>query len=237
MQSFHGRSLPAGQPALPSAAGRALFHQALDNGDAEAFFALSAHFHTQGDPGWCAYGSLVTALNALDIDPGRVWKGPWRYFGEDLLGCCKPIDEAKQRGVNLAELACVAHCNGAEGAPRFAAKHSVEALRDELQAAVRQAQGAALIVNYARVALGQTGAGHFSPIGAYAAAADMALIMDVARFKYPPHWVPLPALFAAMQPIDPDTGASRGWITLRPSHLPPVLCGPDRAAPPRSEPP
>jgi glutathione gamma-glutamylcysteinyltransferase len=231
MQSFHGRALPPELPALPSPAGRALFQQALHNGDAEAFFAISAHFHTQGDPSWCAYGSLVTALNALDIDPGRVWKGPWRYFGEDLLDCCKPVEEAKQQGVNLAELACLAHCNGAEGAPRFAAEHPIDALREDLRAAVQQAQGAVLIVNYARSPLGQTGAGHFSPIGAYAAAEDMALIMDVARFKYPPHWVPLPTLFQAMRSIDPDTGASRGWITLRPSHLPPGRCAPgfDRA--------
>jgi glutathione gamma-glutamylcysteinyltransferase len=30
--------------------------------------------------------------------------------------------------------------------------------------------------------------------------------MDVARFKYPPHWVPLTMLFDAMKPIDTDTG-------------------------------
>lgn len=222
MQSFHGRALPPGQPALPSPEGRQLFQEALLNGEAEAFFALSAHFHTQGDPGWCAYGSLVTALNALDIDPGRVWKGPWRYFGEDLLGCCKPVEAAKEQGLNLAELACVAHCNGAEGPPRFAAEQRLDDLRAELRAAVSQAQGAALIVNYSRAALGQTGHGHFSPVAAYAASADMALILDVARFKYPPHWLPVPALFEAMCSTDPDTGASRGWICLRPSHQPPA---------------
>lgn len=40
-----------------------------------------------------------------------------------------------------------------------------------------------------RAKLGQSGSGHFSPIGAFDRDTDMVLIMDVARFKYPPHWV------------------------------------------------
>ena len=30
-------------------------------------------------------------LNALHIDPGRQWKGPWRWFHEELLDCCKDL--------------------------------------------------------------------------------------------------------------------------------------------------
>jgi len=40
------------------------------------------------------------------------------------------------------------------------------------------------------------------------------LILDVARFKYPPHWVSLEALFEAMQPHDPSTAAPRGYLLL-----------------------
>jgi len=40
------------------------------------------------------------------------------------------------------------------------------------------------------------------------------LILDVARFKYPPHWVPLPVLFKAMKPADPATSKSRGFVSL-----------------------
>jgi glutathione gamma-glutamylcysteinyltransferase len=36
----------------------------------------------------------------------------------------------------------------------------------------------------------------------------------VARFKYPPHWVPVSMLFRAMREIDPTTGKSRGLISL-----------------------
>ena len=41
----------------------------------------------------------------------------------------------------------------------------------------------------------RAGDGHFSPIGGYSAAEDMVLILDTARFKYPPHWVPLEMLY------------------------------------------
>ena len=71
----------------------------------------------------------------------------------------------------------------------------------------------------------QTGTGHFSPIGGYHAGQDMALILDVARFKYPPHWVPLPLLWEAMNTTDESTGLLRGslflsiFLSLTPDHF------------------
>ena len=50
------------------------------------------------------------------------------------------------------------------------------------------------------------GSGHFSPIGGYCPNRDLILIMDVARFKYPPHWVPLSTVFESMKTIDQATG-------------------------------
>lgn len=58
----------------------------------------------------------------------------------------------------------------------------------------------------------QTGDGHFSPIGGYHAGKDMALILDVARFKYPPHWVPLTLLWEAMDNVAGTTGQRRGLV-------------------------
>jgi glutathione gamma-glutamylcysteinyltransferase len=56
-----------------------------------------------------------------------------------------------------------------------------------------------LVVNFCRQKLGQTGSGHFSPIGGYHKELDLVLVLDVARFKYPPFWVPLKDLWAAME--------------------------------------
>jgi glutathione gamma-glutamylcysteinyltransferase len=72
-----------------------------------------------------------------------------------------------------------------------------------------------LVVSYSRQVLGQTGSGHFSPIVAYDRRTDSVLIADTARFKYGAHWVHLPLLFAAMRPMDPDTGRSRGYVLLQ----------------------
>jgi len=41
----------------------------------------------------------------------------------------------------------------------------------------------AVQVSYSRRTFGQTGDGHFSPIGGYHAGKDLVLILDVARFK------------------------------------------------------
>ena len=40
----------------------------------------------------------------------------------------------------------------------------------------------------------------------------MALVLDVARFKYPPHWVPLKLLWEAMDTVDGDSSRPRGYV-------------------------
>ena len=59
------------------------------------------------------------------------------------------------------------------------------------------------------------GDGHFSPVGGYHSEQDMVLILDTARFKYPPHWVPLKRLYQAMAHVDSATGQPRGYLNIR----------------------
>ena len=68
-----------------------------------------------------------------------------------------------------------------------------------------------MCLHYSRSSLGQTGSGHFSPLGAYDPDSDRLLVLDVARFKYPPHWVTVSDLWEAMKGVDSDTGNSRGY--------------------------
>ncbi|KAK9733767.1 hypothetical protein RND81_04G090900 [Saponaria officinalis] len=42
----------------------------------------------------------------------------------------------------------------------------------------------------------------------------MVLILDVARFKYPPHWIPLTLLWDAMNTVDSATGEHRGYMLI-----------------------
>jgi glutathione gamma-glutamylcysteinyltransferase len=191
-----------------------VFAEALSSGGLDGYFPLAEQFHTQSDPAFCGLGSLVVALNALGIDPGRLWKGPWRWFAEELLDCCVPLSEVRQRGLDVGQLACLARCNGADVELAHGDATSLDSFRTALASAA--AGDCVLIVSYDRSALGQTGSGHFSPIGGYHRERDLALILDVARFKYPPHWVSVERLWQATQPIDPTTRRARGFMTLRP---------------------
>lgn len=218
--SFYRRPLPEGLTPFSSVEGKQLFREALSAGTMEGFFVLSEQFHTQADPAYCGLGSLVVALNALGVDPGRLWKGPWRWFDESLLDCCVPLDVVATRGVTLGELGCLADCNGAHAHVARAADATLADLRRAIAEASRSASGPVVVAAYERTALGQTGIGHFSPIGGYHEGRDLALLLDVARFKYPPHWVPIERLFEAMLPIDEATGQSRGWVSLSAASLP-----------------
>lgn len=212
-ETLYRRPLPPGVVAFSSEDGRSLFAEALSAGGLDGYFPLAEQFHTQSDPAFCGLGSLVVALNALGIDPGRLWKGPWRWFAEELLDCCVPLEQVRRRGLDIEELACLARCNGADVEAHHADDADLEAFR---AAVLTGAKGSSVVVaSYDRAALEQTGSGHFSPIGGYHAARDLALVLDVARFKYPPHWVPLERLYRAMEPIDSVTGRARGWMTLR----------------------
>ena len=121
----------------------------------------------------------------------------------------------------MPKLACLARCNGANPVINYASDITVEAFRSDVRrvCSLVNVDGSSLnqtvmIASYARPILNQTGSGHFSPVGAYNSDKDMCLIMDVARFKYPAHWVPLPLLFQAMQSIDSDSKKSRGYVLL-----------------------
>jgi hypothetical protein len=234
----------------------------------------------------------------MAVDPGRQWKGPWRWFSEELLDCCEPLESIAVHGITIDRFACLAACNGAtavvhralesgertrsssavgaadgeagEPAELHAFRETVRAIcageappatssdgccagagsgsgsgrdacdslggRDGSAAGTvthgagccdTACQGAAeaadhedgqprafLAVSYSRKTFQQTGDGHFSPVGAYHADSDQVLILDTARFKYPPHWVPLPLLWQSMLQQDPSTGLTRGYVTL-----------------------
>src|SRR5215212_10201491 len=165
VETLYRRPLPADAVPFSSPAGRQLFAEALASGGLDGYFPLAEQFHTQSEPSFCGLGSLVVALNALAIDPGRLWKGPWRWFSEELLDCCVSLEEVRRRGLDLDELACLARCNGADVELHRADRDDAAAWRASLGAAAR-GEGVA-IASYDRGALEQTGTGHYSPIGGY----------------------------------------------------------------------
>nr|QCX35398.1 phytochelatin synthase 2 [Arundo donax] len=229
MPSLYRRVLPS-PPAVDfsSPEGKRLFAEALAAGTMEGFFSLVSCFQTQSEPAFCGLASLAVVLNALAIDPGRRWKGPWRWFDESMLDCCEPLDKVKAQGITFGKVACLAHCSGADVQSFRANRATIHDLRRHLIRCA-SSQDCHLIASYHRRPFKQTGTGHFSPIGGYHAEQDMALILDVARFKYPPHWVPLPLLWEAMNTTDESTGLLRGFMlisrhTAAPSSLYTVSC-------------
>ncbi len=57
--------------------------------------------------------------------------------------------------------------------------------------------------------------GHFSPIGAYDAASDRVLLLDVWKADYEPCWVDRMRLLRGMVPVSPLTGTPRGYLVLK----------------------
>ena len=57
--------------------------------------------------------------------------------------------------------------------------------------------------------------GHFSPVGAYDAATDRVLMLDVYKKDYEPMWAPLPRLAVAMATKSKRTGEPRGYAVIR----------------------
>lgn len=70
-----------------------------------------------------------------------------------------------------------------------------------------------LIVNYDSRAIGQAGMGHISPVAAYDAASDSALVLDVSGHLNPWFWVPVRDLYLAMHTRDGER--FRGWVVLQ----------------------
>lgn len=214
-EGFYRRPLPTSCIAFSSTEGRQLFREAIELGGMEGYFALAEQFHTQAEPAFCGLGTMVVVLNALAIDPGRIWRGVWRWYGEEMLDCCHSLPVIKETGITLDEFVCISRCNGAKVTAYRYTERSLEEFRQDVKRITSTAQGIHMVAAYSRNVLGQTGDGHFSPIGGYHPQRDLVLLLDVARFKYPPHWVPLPLLWQAFEPPDPATNRSRGYILLQ----------------------
>ena len=231
VKEFYMRDLPESCISFSSIQGKRLFQEAMADGNMECYFPLAAQFRTQEEPAFCGLTTLVMTLNALSIDPRRLWKGSWRWYSEDMLECCLPFSVVKEKGIDVDTFVCMARCNAAysdlvrptKSAGASQSAYEEESFRNAVKQASKQSNGSFMVLSYSRKALGQTGDGHFSPLGGYHEATDSVLVLDVARFKYPPHWVPLKTIWKGMQAVDVETGLPRGYITVRRMASAPLL--------------
>ncbi|GLC38513.1 Glutathione gamma-glutamylcysteinyltransferase 1 [Pleodorina starrii] len=213
-RTYYKRELPS-PPAIAfsSAQGREVFAEALQLGTMVGFFKLIEQFITQEEPQYCGLAAVSMTLNALGIDPRRTWKGAWRWFTETMLDCCKTMEDIKRDGITLNQAACLARCNGADvSVHRYGTFDGLTFRR--LLREVCASEDRHMVVSYSRKTFQQSGDGHFSPVGGYNPQRDMVLILDVARFKYSPHWVAVDELMEAMGHLDPAIGRPRGFMLL-----------------------
>jgi len=222
--SFHKRPLPNTLIALSSPHGKKLFIEALHSGYMESFFALSEQFVTQSEPSFCALSSLAMVLNALNFDPKKVWKGSWRWVSEETLQCeskqmCgHSLEKVRSDGMDFNEFESLAVCHGVkikscrvvQNEDNFENLNTFRDYVKEISASDKA--DCFIITNFSRKVLGQTGSGHFSPVGGYHSGLDLVLILDVARFKYPPFWVPVETMWRSMVVEDEASGNSRGYF-------------------------
>jgi len=196
------------------AGGKLLF----DSDARAAFLPLAANFVTQKTQSYCGVASMVMVLNALDVPAPAVPEyEPFHTFTQDnalddKTDLIRPRDLLLHRGMTLDQLGelLALHPVAVE------VVHAGETSLDQFRAKAREAlasPGHFVIVNFLRTALGQEKYGHISPLAAYDAAADRFLMLDVARYKYPPVWVTASDLFNAMNTTDPDNGnKTRGFV-------------------------
>jgi len=210
---FYGRALPEHLIDFSSTMGKRLFGESLNNGHMESYFKLAGQYFAQSDVAFCGLAVLCMVLNSLSIDPARIWKSPWRWYSEEMMGCCTPLDQVRKKGIDFDKFKCLATCKGATVKAIRYNESTLESFREDIKR-VTSSTSEFMVACYNRKHVGQTGTGHFAPVGGYHEPSDRVLVLDVARFKYPSHWVEVPLLFGAMKDIDPATEKSRGYFLL-----------------------
>ena len=209
--------LPAGLTDFSSHDGETFL---LESNAREAYFPISIHFVTQKTQAYCGVASMVMVLNALNVPaPTTPAYEPYHTFTQDNVLDDKtdtvlPRDVLARQGMTLDQLGALLALHPVAVEVHHAADGGLDAFR----AAARAALGTNdhfVIVNYLRKILGQQTGGHISPLAAYDEKTDRFLILDVARYKYPPVWVKAYDLFDAMNTPDPSNGGkTRGFVVV-----------------------
>jgi hypothetical protein len=189
----------------------------------EAFFPLGANFVTQKTQAHCGIASMVMVLNALQLPaPFSPEYDPYRTFTQENFFNAEtekilPFAVLMKQGTTLDQLGQLLALQPVKVEVHHAGDVSLETFRT----AARDYLGEKdhfVIVNYLRKAIGQQLGGHISPLAAYDVAEDRFLILDVARYKYPPVWVKASELFAAMNTTDADNDdKTRGFVLIQKS--------------------
>lgn len=185
----------------------------------ENFWNLIRFYESQIRTTYCSVATSVIALNALAIEaPQSRFLGQYRmftqeeFFSEQVVAVIDQADVA-ERGMSLGELSRVLKTFPIQVNKYEAQSMSDDEMRHVLVAALKNPNQCVLGL-YQRRELRQIGGGHWSPVAAYDSVSDSFLVLDVARFKYPPVWIDAAAFINSMKTYDITGTHSRGFIII-----------------------
>lgn len=198
---------PAGQKRLTGTASN------------QSYWPLSQYFETQRNEAYCSVATSVMALNALGIRRPESSQYPdFPFFSQDdfFRGIDPQVANAAQvsrEGMTLDQLSAALNAFPVTVSKYHGVDLSLGQFRDLVRTTTAHNDRFALL-NFRRMEIGETGGGHWSPLAAYDPASDSALLLDVARYKYPAVWVPIAQLYAAALAVDSVSGMSRGIVII-----------------------
>lgn len=183
------------------------------------YFKLASYLETEQILTFCGPATIAAVLNSLEVTrpqptqfyPWALWTQPGVFTPANQA--VKPYAMVEHEGLVLSELATFFRNLGTRAEFAHADSFSLEQLRATVKATLAD-PGKRLVANYSRKPIGQNGDGHISPVAAYDAKSDRVLVLDVARYKYPPVWLTLPDLYAGMQAVDSGSGRARGFVVV-----------------------
>lgn len=207
--------LPDNLTDLNSEQGEKFF---FESGALQSYFAVADNFVTQKTQAYCGVASIVMVLNALHTPaPTTPEYQPYHTFTQDNLldehtDAIVPREVLARQGMTLDQLGALLGLHPATVEVRHAEAGGLDAFRASARDFLA-VKDHFVIVNYLRKSIGQERGGHISPLAAYDAKSDRFLILDVARYKYPPVWVTTSDLFAAMNTTDSaNNNKTRGYV-------------------------
>ncbi len=181
------------------------------------FWQLIPQLTTQKTQTYCGIASAVTVLNAMAFgQPGDPVYYPYTHVTQDsfftpgVLEYVTPLS-VLTRGISMKELGSALKNHGVVVHSISGDSFGIDQLRERLSRDLTDKEHY-ILINYHRPSLNQKGGGHWSVLGAYDPTTDRALILDVARYAYPPTWASLSALHAGINTLDSSSGESRGLL-------------------------
>lgn len=146
-----------------------------------SFYNGFQHLTTQRTQTFCSIATSVTILNAIasdtapidpQYDPYPYWTQR-NFFSSCTAAVVSPVT-VSNIGSTIDQLGHMLACYNVDATVRKANTSSVEQFRKETSTAMKT--GNHIAINFYRTEIGETGGGHFSPVLAYSADADMVLL-------------------------------------------------------------